>query len=437
MLKVLRIGVVAVMLAGLVLLTADYAGFAQRNDPIEPQGGQVTINQIDTTDYPNLVCYATVNDSAGKPVFGLKPNDFEVSEDGVVQFSSDIKPVAVPVSVVVIVDSSGSMTNVMDQTKAAAVEFVDKLKGKDKCMVIDFDSKVKPLTGFATDKLAAREAIRKITAGGETALYDAAYEALVSAEKQSGRKAIVLLTDGKDQDTNGNPLSLHSISDVVNLANTDNIPIYIIGLGTKIEESILTQIANESGGKLFLAPEAEQLKQIYSEIARQLQSQYEIAYTTSNPSKEPWHKVTVKLTTGGVGTKAYKVPFVPPTAEVTKQYWLISTGELSFVGGTTIAIGEGLTGYTVKVKVNGTDIATIDKGGIVINVTKYIRPGTNKVRFIAKKTEEGKKGDFLRISIGPGTKEYSTVKLDSTPVNYLRSQNDAKDYDEEVIFQSE
>jgi Ca-activated chloride channel family protein len=111
---------------------------------------------------------------------------------------------------VLTLDTSGSMAKRMKEAQAAAMSFLDTLGGNDSAQVVTFAREVKRLTTMSTNRQAIREAIGKAAARGDTALYDALYDSIQLVKDRTGRKAIVLLSDGVDDDGTGRPLSKHT-----------------------------------------------------------------------------------------------------------------------------------------------------------------------------------------------------------------------------------
>jgi len=233
--------------------------------------------------FPTVQLFATVLKN-GAPLKGLTAGDFKVQEDGADQAPLNVEQKLPPLSIIVLIDSSSSMKPRMKETKAAATAFLSNLGSSDSTEVITFSRQVRPLTPMSTNRESARRAIDSIRAHGDTALYDALWESVDVMKTRPGRKAVVLLSDGVDDDGRGKQLSKHSIDDVLRLARDVNVPLYAIGVGNEIDEALLASIAQGTGALYFLAPQAADLKALYAKIAEQLSGQYLISYV-SNRSK--------------------------------------------------------------------------------------------------------------------------------------------------------
>jgi Ca-activated chloride channel homolog len=248
----------------------------------------------------------TVTDSAKRYVTGLDREAFEVYEDGVLQELSFFHRTAMPIALSVLIDTSASMEEQMATAQHAAVGFMRRLGSRDLAQVIDFDSQVQILQAFTGNVDALEAAVRRTTAGGSTALYNALYIALkelqrirVTSTDEIRRQAIVLLSDGEDTS------SLVGFDDVLDLAKRSETVIYSIGLrgrdwrtsrGFKEAEFVLRQLAQETGGRAFFVNQASDLARMYDQISDELASQYTLGYAPKNPRRDgQWRRVQVRV----------------------------------------------------------------------------------------------------------------------------------------------
>lgn len=169
----------------------------QESTPTPPptETEQIETVKIDT----NLVLVPVAATAAdGRSIPDLRQEEFTVTEDGVKQQIALFATKRLPISVVLLLDTSASTKDKLALMQAAAVAFVEKLDSSDRVKVISFDSKVHELSGFSSDRATMKAAIAKTTSGEGTKLYDAIDLALSSLRKLEGRKAIVLFSDGVD-----------------------------------------------------------------------------------------------------------------------------------------------------------------------------------------------------------------------------------------------
>ncbi|MEO0413929.1 MAG: VWA domain-containing protein [Verrucomicrobiota bacterium] len=246
-----------------------------------PSGTKIKINQIVTDDYPEVTLYTTIT-RAGVPLAGLSEENFRIREDGIDQQPLTVESQAVAIKTLMLIDVSGSMKNSMEKTKEAALDFIDTLLEGDQLEIMTFHEQVETIYPLGSDFKAASEAIRKLRHRGDTALYDGLYAAVNSLNKEKGRKAIVVLSDGVDDDGYGNRLSKRNLSEPLLAGMQSNIPIYTIGLGTNMDEGVLRAFAGTTGADYVNAPDAGDLQALYEKISAQLAGQYAIKYHTKN-----------------------------------------------------------------------------------------------------------------------------------------------------------
>jgi Ca-activated chloride channel family protein len=295
-----------------------FAGLAGGQDEpttrhVTVSGAKVQINQIETSQFPKVVIFATVLKD-GVPLPGLTEQDFRVREDEVDQEPLTVEPKLIPLSVALTLDTSGSMKKRLTDAKEAAKGFLTMLGSQDKVQVIRFSRDVKTIYPLGTDRSAAEAAIDRTVARGDTALWDALDASVESLREATGRKAIVLLSDGVDDDGTGKPLSKHTVGDVLAVAGQVNVPIYAIGLGTELDERALKKVADETGALYLNAVEATDLARLYDNIGTQLAGQYTISYTSNLPADGEEHRVQMK-----VGESTSTKSYLPATTVADKQ----------------------------------------------------------------------------------------------------------------------
>lgn len=251
--------------------------------------------------------HISVFDAEGRFQKGLKREDFEVLEDGVPQKVGTFEfAEALPLSLGIVIDGSGSMRDAMPVVKEAATGFVQRLVGeKDQGFVIEFHEQPALLAPLGKSPIPMIRAITDVRAGGETALWDSIVMGLYQFRGVPGRKAVVVLTDGEDN---------HSWTtyDVLRrYARTAGLPIYFVGLRLSMLDvglkGKLREMAVDTGADAFFISKAKELEEVYRRIEIELRSQYFLTYLTE--SKKPdseFRAVEVRMKKSGLKAKTIR-----------------------------------------------------------------------------------------------------------------------------------
>jgi VWFA-related protein len=263
------------------------------NAPATTGGLTVKINQVITSACPKITVVASVTDSSGKPVTGLSASNFTLKEDGTTQtttVSSTGTGGGTALSLAVVIDHSGSVSGQpLTDEKAAAKALVAQLGASDAVAVFGFGDTVESVLDFTTDKTRINSAIDGIGGSGSTALYKAVVTVAQKLAPRSGRKAIVLMTDGEDT------VGGSSIQDAINQAKLAGAPIFPVGFGS-VDTAVLTRLATETGGTYTPAANSSSLLSILQNIGAVIAAQYEISYTSSSPSSS--HSLSLTAQSG-------------------------------------------------------------------------------------------------------------------------------------------
>jgi len=258
----------------------------------------ITIQRIDLTSLPKIQYYFTVTDEAGHSILGLTEDEIEMTINDIPQQISHLKSAIAGgeyLAVSLLFDRSGSMKKAFDQAKEAAIDFIKRMSMDDVISVIGFDDAVRVDSSFTKDRSRTEQAIKNLSLGKDTALYEAIRVALNLLENvTTKRQAIVILSDGKD--TKSKIEQQEALSEAIE----KSVPLFTIGLGPKIDENNLIKLSSETGGHFFKATTPEQLIILYQTIAEQLQNQYLLSLTFPTDMYEQWHnlKITLKDSTG-------------------------------------------------------------------------------------------------------------------------------------------
>src|SRR4029453_6638422 len=151
---------------------------------------------------------------------------------------------------------------------------------------------------LSTDREATRAAIDTYKTGGGTALFDAVADALARLESAEGRRVVVVMTDGRDEDNPRTaPGSRRSLDDVRRAVKGGGATVYSIGLGTKVDARALQQFAELSGGRTLLPEDVSQLSAEFQRVVEDLGRRYVIGYTSTSPEHDgQWRNVEIRVT---------------------------------------------------------------------------------------------------------------------------------------------
>jgi VWFA-related protein len=254
------------------------------------------VAQIETQNYPQVTVYVSVTDPSGNFVGGLDSQAFSILEDGApVTVDSFAAAGSEPIHAVLVIDTSSSMRerSKIRGAKTAAIAFVEQMRPGDTTAILLINTEPRMYQSFTSDTQTLIRKIQDIEANGSTALYDSIIEGVDLLQPVNGRKAILVLTDGQDRLTVDSPkqASRNSLQDAIKTAQDAEISVVTIGLGDKntrdeyngIDERVLAQIAEQTGGQYFYAPEADELTSLYERQADQLHNEYVLTYTSPRP----------------------------------------------------------------------------------------------------------------------------------------------------------
>jgi Ca-activated chloride channel homolog len=251
----------------------------------------------------NLVeVYATVTDRLGAPIRGLTASDFTVADDGAPQRITAFAAGEFPLSVAIGLDRSFSMagrTNRLAVARSAARTFIGQLRPADQVMVIAIGTDTEVVAPLSTDHGAALAAIDRIDAWGTTPLYDATLAALDAVQSATGRRALVLLSDGTDR------YSDTAAADLVDRARRRDVLIYPIALGAS-RPPVFAELAAATGGRSVFAPEPRDLVTHVTAIAQELRLQYLLGYVPARTATTGagWHTIEVTVDRPGARVRA-------------------------------------------------------------------------------------------------------------------------------------
>jgi Ca-activated chloride channel homolog len=255
--------------------------------------------------------YATVTDAEKRLVPDLEQDDFEVYDNGQRQRITLFDNKTTPVAVVVMLDSSGSMTLILDRVKFAAEQFLIRLLPEDTGRVGAFNDKIEfhPENEFTSDRDLLIRSLKELDFGYDTRLWDAVDESIRRLEGVPQRKVVLVFTDGADTK------SRRDLDDVMNQARANEIMVYAIGIETRINpngtvqrsspDRGLKKLADETGGGFLLLKKEDELGPTFTRVAQEIHSQYVLGFTPAALDGKV-HKLEVKIKKPGMNARARK-----------------------------------------------------------------------------------------------------------------------------------
>ncbi|HEU0292822.1 MAG TPA: VWA domain-containing protein [Anaerolineales bacterium] len=291
---------------------------------------QLRITQVDNSRFPNVTVYVSATNAAGEPV-GIDPSLIQLYENGQLIELADVKGggdvasgESVPVTTMLVIDISGSMdkNDKLVAAKEAAKSYVNQMRSGDQAGVIAYDTQVYTVQPVTSDTAALTAAIDGLKTGSDTAMYNALVEAQKALESLSGRKAIIVLTDGLDNK------SQFTADDVIAGIGESGLTISAIGFGdvgvtgqAGLNEAGLRSLVERAGGIYGFATDSEALKGLYQKQSRALQSEYQLIFVSPFALRDGINRgLTVSLANSTVSTEGqYNPGGVLP--EVASRSW--------------------------------------------------------------------------------------------------------------------
>ena len=270
----------------------------------------VFVNAPDVTDEidVNMVeLYATVLDRRGNFADGLSKEDFRVTEGGREQVIRRFEKVTeLPIHSGILLDTSGSMDERMEDAEAAALHFFNLvLTERDRACLITFADEPRMEVPFTSNREILAGGLAGLVADGETALWDALVYSLYYFNGLKGRRALVVLSDGEDWESD------YTFEEVMEFARRSGVALYTIGLDIDHRDmdvrSRLSRLATETGGRPFFIESAGELKRVYTKIEAELRSQYLIVYQSdADLTDKDFRSLTLKALPRGLRARTMR-----------------------------------------------------------------------------------------------------------------------------------
>ena len=280
------------VLTGVLLAGVAFGGTLAAQQPTFRASGTVVVP-----------LFATVTDAQNRLVPDLTKDDFQVLDNDKPQTLLVFDSENQPITVVVMLDTSGSMTASIQLLKAAAEQFINRLLPEDKAAVGAFNDKIEISSKFSSDRDALVTEVKDLDYGNGTRLYDAVAEALNQLRGVEGRKVVLVFTDGDDT------ASRIGRGTVMDRARLEEVMIYAIGLQSEFmgqrtkPDSGLRRLADETGGGYFELKRTSDLGPTFTRVAQELHSQYVLGFEAPLLDGKV-HKLTVKMKQTGMTARA-------------------------------------------------------------------------------------------------------------------------------------
>jgi VWFA-related protein len=280
--------------ARLALSIGALALLAFRLPPVQADStdAHLRITQIDRSGFPEIRVYVSATDASGEPV-PVSAADLRLFENG-----QSIEPESIqgagevgPLTTMLVIDVSGSMdvAGKLDAAKNAALAYIDQMEAGDQAGVIAFDVESTVVQPLSEDRQALAEAIQSLKTGGDTAMFDALVEGIRQLQPVTGRKAMIVLTDGMDNS------STATLDGTLGQIGDAGLSISAVGLGDRsqfgasfagLDETRLANLAERAGGVYTRTADDAELRQAYQRLGRALHSEYVVTYTSALPLRD-------------------------------------------------------------------------------------------------------------------------------------------------------
>ncbi|HME12886.1 MAG TPA: VWA domain-containing protein [Candidatus Acidoferrum sp.] len=245
---------------------------------------------------------ATVTDPYNRLVTGLDPDNFRIFEDNIEQEIVTFSAEDVPISIGVIFDYSGSMANKAAKAREAAIQFFKTANPQDEFFLVSFNERAELTSSFTNSVEDLQSHMLLTSPKGRTALLDAIYLGLSEMRSaHNAKRALLILSDGGDNH------SRYNEGDIKRLVKEADTQLYAIGIfdpvgyrNRTLEEgngpSLLSEVTELTGGRVFPVEKLEDLPDIATKIGMELRNQYVLGYHPSNKTHDArWRKVKIKL----------------------------------------------------------------------------------------------------------------------------------------------
>ena len=290
------------LLTFIVLLVLPCVVVSQSEPQSDRPGSYAIRSSVDL-----VVLQATVRDRKGALISGLSKDNFQVYEDQVLQKIESFSHDDIPVTIGLVIDSSGSMRPKRSDVLDAALAFVRSSNPEDQMFVVSFNEYVSmglpEDSPFTNDPVKLEMALSKRAATGMTALYDAIAAAIERLQQGKwDRKALIVVSDGGDN------ASGHGLTQIMSMVNQSDAVIYTMGIFDESDQDrnpgVLKQLSRASGGEAFFPDTLKEILPMCEQIAHDIRSQYTLTFMPTNKKQDGTYRtIEVKAREGWAGRR--------------------------------------------------------------------------------------------------------------------------------------
>jgi VWFA-related protein len=236
----------------------------------------------------------TVSDDRGKFIAGLPQSAFRVYEDNKPQAISHFESENIPLELIVAIDISGSMGPSMPKLRTAVKQFLIDVPAGNQVTLLGFNDTIFTPTRKSIDQADRLRAVDRLAAWGSTALYDAILRGVEMLGRQTGRKALVVFSDGEDQGSHA------TINDVERRLQSSDVTLYMIaqGRGVTLEplKKVMQRLVQPTGGRALFTENIDELHGAFGDLLNELSNQYLLGYSSSNTARdEAYRRIRVDV----------------------------------------------------------------------------------------------------------------------------------------------
>lgn len=243
-----------------------------------------------------------VRDGDGRFVRDLRATDFALKENGVPQVVTQIAHEAVPLELVLAIDVSDSMGLTMGEVSRASTRFVDRLRPEDSATILAFNDNRFIVADRERDPVRRRVALAGLQAWGGTALFDAVVESVDLAARGTGRKGVVIFSDGEDQ------VSRVTSEVAIRRLQESEVIVYTVAFGAAASSPVvrkqLDAFAKASGGRVFFHRDIGDLDRSFADIIDEMSAQYLLSYEPAGTASRGWRTLEVDVLRRGLRVRA-------------------------------------------------------------------------------------------------------------------------------------